>query len=194
MTQPTDLDALLGPPPAAYGRPEAVVLRVRRHGRRLILPVLVLFVIAGVAGYWVGALPELWMNLAAGAGTLVLALLFGIGPILAWLTRSVTITSHRVIFRRGVFVRHRSEVSLAKVREVRTRRNPAQRLWGSGSIDLLVGVETIRIPDVPGVQLIADALQELVERNYEHATRSLGMAHNVTVGFPGSAPGPVPGL
>ncbi|GAB2567737.1 PH domain-containing protein [Leucobacter ruminantium] len=180
----TDLDAMLGPPPSSYAQPEAVVLRLRRHGRRLVLPVLVLIVVAAAAGFWVGALSEPWMNLAAAAGAALAALLLGVVPILLWLTRRVTVTTRRVILRHGVFVRHRSEVALSRVREVRSRRTPGQRLFGSGSIDLLVGSESIRIEDVPGAGVVTDALQELVERNYEHSTRAFGMP-----GVPGAPAG-----
>lgn len=170
MPQPIDLDALLGPAPASHPGPETVVLRVRRHGRVLVLPILVLIVVAGAAGYWVGALPESWMNLTAGAGAVAIALLFGFWPILAWLTRRTTITNHRIIFRHGVFVRHRAEMPFTRVREVRSRRSLPQRVFGSAHIDLYVGVEHTTLRDVPGAALVNDALQELVARNYEHST------------------------
>lgn len=167
-----ELEAALGPAPAAYARPEVVVLRMRRHGRRLVLPVIVLIAVAGAAGYWAGALPEPWMNLAAGAGAVLIALLLGLLPVLSWLSRRVTVTSRRVIIREGAFARHRSEVALVRVREVRTRRSLGQRMWGSGDIELMVGAESTRLVDVPSVTTVADALQELVERNYEHGARA----------------------
>lgn len=166
-----EVEQLLGPAPANVAQPEVVVLRFRRHGLRLVPPVLALLIIAAAAGYWVGALPAAWQNLLAAAGAAALALLVGIGPILNWLTRRTTITSRRVIVRHGLFVRHRSEVSLARVREVRTHRGLGQRLWGTGTIDLVHGAESLRLAGVPGVAHVAEALQELMERNYEHATR-----------------------
>ncbi|QIK63934.1 PH domain-containing protein [Leucobacter viscericola] len=165
-----DFDAALGPVPASFSRPEVVVVRFRRHGSRLVLPVLVLLVVAAVAGYWVGALPSAWMNIAAGAGAALLGLLFGIVPILTWLTRRTTVTTRRVIVRSGFFVRHRSEVMLARVREVKSSRSLAQRMRGSGDVVLLHGIERTVLSDVPGAEGVIDALQELSERNYEHST------------------------
>lgn len=162
---------MLGPAPVSYAQPEVVVLRFRRHGRHLVLPVLALLVIAAAAGYWVGALPAAWMNLAAGAGAVLLALLLGILPVLAWLAHRTTVTTRRVILRRGLFSRHRSEVSLGRVREVRSRRGLLQRMRGAGDIELLHGSESLRLVDVPGSERVADALQDLMARNYEHATR-----------------------
>ncbi|QIM17244.1 PH domain-containing protein [Leucobacter insecticola] len=168
-----DVDSSLGPAPASFTRPEVLVLRFRRQGSRLVFPVLVLLAAAAAAGYWVGAFPEPWMNALAAVGAAALGLLLGVFPILAWLAQRTTVTSRRVIVRRGFFVRHRAEVAFARVREVRSRRNVAQRVRGSGDIDLLVGSERITLKDVPGVEAVIDALQELSERNYEHSTHAL---------------------
>lgn len=162
---------MLGPAPASYSQPEVVVLRFRRHGRRLGPPVLALIVIAAAAGFWVGALPEPWMNAAAGLGAGLLALILGVLPVLGWLAHRTTVTTRRVIVRRGLFSRHRSEVPLSRVREVRSRRGLLQRMWAAGDIELLHGPERLRLSDVPGSEGVADALQELMERNYEHSTR-----------------------
>ena len=167
----SEVDSVLGPAPAEYGQPEVVVLRFRRHGRRLVLPVLVLVAVAAAGGYWIGTFAEGWMNALAACGAILLALLLGVFPLLRWLTWRTTVTTRRVIQRQGVFSRHRSEVSFVRTREVRTRRTLVQRLFGSGDIDLFIGAERTTIPDVPGVSAAADALQELVERNFAHATR-----------------------
>lgn len=193
-----EVESILGPAPASYSQPEVAVIRFRRHGRRLVPPVIVLLAVAAAAGYWVGALPAAWMNLLAGAGAALLGLLLGVLPVLAWLAHRTTVTTRRVIVRRGLFVHQRSEVSLGRVREVRTRRGLLQRLRGSGDIELLHGAESLRLDDVPGVQRIADALRELMERNYEHATRvqqrlAAQPAGAQQTGMPGFAQGAAPG-
>lgn len=158
--------------PEYAGAAETVVARVRRHGRRLTFPVLILIGVAAASGYFVGTFPELWMNVLAGAGAAFLFIVGGIAPILGWLSRRVVVTTRRVIVHRGFFVRHRSEVSLARVREVRSKQNPIQRLWGSGDIDLYVGAESTRIPDAPGLKELHAAIQEISERNYDEQMRA----------------------
>lgn len=165
---------MLGPPPAQLSEPEVVVLRLRPHGRRLLLPLVAIVAIAAVAGYWVGALPADWMNVLAGAGAALLVVLLGLLPLLSWLTQRTVITSRRVIVRRGLFVRHRSEVQLSRVREVRTRRRLLQRLWGASDIDLMFGSESVTMQDVPGAEVVSEALHDLMERNYAHTTRVQG--------------------
>ncbi|WP_075200968.1 PH domain-containing protein [Leucobacter celer] len=184
-----EVDSILGPAPASYTQPEAVVLRFRRHGRRLVLPVCVLIALAAVAGYWVGALPEFWMNLLAGVAAALVGLVLGVLPVLAWLAHRTTVTTRRVIVRRGLFVHQRSEVALGRVREVKTRRSVLQRLRGAGDIDVLHGAESLRLEDVPGVAVVADALHELMERNYEHATR---VQQHLSGAMPGAAQGAPP--
>lgn len=189
-----DVDSSLGPAPASYTRPEVIVLRFRRHGSHLTFPVVVLLAVAAAAGYWVGALPAPWMNALAGVGAAAIGLLFGVFPILAWLAQRTTVTTRRVIVRSGFFVRHRSEVAFARVREVRSRRNVAQRMRGSGDIDLLVGIERVVLKDVPGVEGVIDALQELSERNYEHSTHALHrLAGEPNFGGAGGPGGVAPG-
>lgn len=157
-------------PLSQSAEPEVVVLRLRRHGRVLTLPVLLLMAVAGAAGYWVGSFADQWANIAAGVAAALLALLVGIGPIVAWLTRRITITTRRIIFRHGVFVRHRSEVPFARVREVRSRVSLPQRMYGSGNVDLFIGADRTTLRDMPDAVLVHEAMQELVERNYEHST------------------------
>lgn len=166
-----EVESALGPPPVSHTRPELVVVRFRRHGRHLILPVIVLLAVAAATGFWLGTFPEEWMNLLAGVGAILIAVLLGVLPVLAWLTQRTTVTTRRVITRSGFFVRHRSEVAFSRVREVRTRRGIIQRMRGAGDIDLLHGTDTLVLSDVADVVVITEALQELMERNYEHFTR-----------------------
>ena len=165
---------------------EETLLRLRRHGRVLVLPVLVMLALAAAAGYFVGALPEAWMNWAAGLGALALFLLLGLGPVLGWLSNRTIITDRRVIVRQGFFVHRRSEVPLSRVREVRSRRGPVQRLFGSGDIELMVAADApARLRDVPGPQAVVEALQQLVEQAYQRASAPWPPA---AVAAPGSNP------
>lgn len=170
---------------------ETVVVRLRRHGRRLVLPVLLLIALAAASGFWVGALPEAWMNWAAGLGAVSIALLLGVGPVLAWLNHRIVVTDRRVILRRGFFVQRRSEVPIGRVREVRSRRGPVQRMFGSGDVELLVGAEEPTVlRDVPAPALLVDALQELIERDFARRGSAQPGAHGIAepFGAPGQAP------
>lgn len=177
-----EVEASLGPATAAHLRPEVVVLRVRRHARNLSWVALALVVIAAAAGVFIGRFAEPWQNLVAVLVAGLALLLLVVLPFLAWLAQTDTITSRRVIVRSGFFVRHRQEVSLGRIREVRSRRTLGQRMWAAGDVELLVGAEApLVLRDVPQVERMVDALHELIERSYAldrlapNATSALGV-------------------
>lgn len=162
MTRADASAAAPTPPPG-----ERVVARLRRHARVLILPTVALLAVAGGAGYAVGFVEETWQLLALAGGALLLVLLLCLLPYLAWLTARTTITTRRVIMRRGVFVRVRNEVAHARIREVTVRKTPGQSLFGSGDVRLDVGQETpVVLHDLPKPQLVQGALHELVEASH----------------------------
>lgn len=153
--------------PAVSEQPEVRVLRFRPHARRLTWSILFLIGVAGASTYFVGRLPEAWQNQLAVAGAVVAVLLFVIIPYLRWLSHTTTVTTRRIIARKGLVTRHRREVSLGKVRETRVRRGVLQRMWGAGDLVLFTGVEErLVLRNVPGVTEIADVIQELVERQF----------------------------
>ncbi len=153
--------------------PEQIVAQVRLHGRHLALPVVVLFVLAPAAGFFIGWFDALWQNLLVAVAALVVFVFGVIGPLVQWLTRRITITTHRVISRWGVFTRHRIEVPFTRIRTVSTHRGIGQRILGSGDIELdIADGQNILLPDVPALDAVAEVLQQLVQRSYRAQTRA----------------------
>lgn len=160
-----ELDAALGQPNAASMRPEVLVVRLRRHARVLIVPALVLLGTAFAAGFFIGSFDELWQNLLAVAIAVILVIAAVLLPLTIWLGNTITITTRRVIVRRGVLTRTRSELALARIREMRSRASVLQRLFRSGTIQLLTdGDQQVELRDVPQASQLIDALHELLER------------------------------
>ncbi|WP_084361612.1 PH domain-containing protein [Herbiconiux solani] len=174
-------DDLLGGTPQPYGfaghtdyttnvervrdaAPERILLRVRPHARRLVLPVLVLFATVTAFGWFGGRFAEEWQNwLALGVAA---ALLFfcTLVPFFAWLGHRYTITDRRIIARSGFLVRHRQDLYLARVTDVRLRRGPLQAMAGSGDVRVVAGPDlTLVLRDVPSARLVAALLGELTE-------------------------------
>ena len=79
--------------------PEAVVARLRPHGRALFWPSLALIAILGATGYFYGSFDEVWQNLAVLGGALLLGVLLWLLPLLHWLGRHYTITTRRIVLR-----------------------------------------------------------------------------------------------
>ncbi|NEM91322.1 PH domain-containing protein [Galbitalea soli] len=145
---------------------ERVVARLRPHARRMLWPSLALIVIAGATGYSYGLLPEPWQNtgiLAAGA---LLAVLLFLLPLLSWLGRNYTITTRRIVLRRGLFVRVRQELLHSRGYDVTVRRAGLQGAFRSGDVQINSGLEhPIVLTDVPGADLVQATLHDLMEAN-----------------------------
>jgi uncharacterized membrane protein YdbT with pleckstrin-like domain len=192
VTQPIGpLTRPLLPAPGAP-TPELRVARFRKHGAWLVWPAIVLVGVAGATGYFFDNLPwswaENWMLFTAAAVAVVLLVIL---PFLAWWTHTYTITTRRVIERRGILISHRRELSHARGYHVALRRRILQRPWGTGTLTLSDGVEQpMRLVNVPSAELVNEVLVDQVEVSQMLAHRDDGElpGHHV----PPMPPPPVP--
>ena len=144
--------------------PEAVVARLRPHGRALFWPSLALIAILAAAGYFYGTFDEPWQNLAVLGAALLLALLFWLLPLLAWLGRHYTITTRRIVLRSGFFVRVRQELLHSRGYDVTVRKHALQSLFRSGDVLINTGLDhPVVLRDVPSADLVQAALHDLME-------------------------------
>ncbi len=146
--------------------PEAVVARLRSHGRALFWPSIVLVVIIGAEAYLLGTLSEAWMNIVlALVGVFVIGVLWLV-PFVRWLVRNYTITTRRIVLRNGVFVRVRQELLHSRGYDVTVRQSAMQAAFGSGDVEINTGLERpVVLKDVPDASLVQAALHDLMERS-----------------------------
>ncbi|WP_088315697.1 PH domain-containing protein [Kineosporia sp. R_H_3] len=155
----------MGIPQRALGDDERVVLAVRPHGRVLVGPVVVLFVLAPVTGVVAGFVSP------GGAGSVLRAVVLVLGgvvvfrgavvPFLLWRSTVYTVTTQRVAVRRGVLSRFGRDVPLARVSGVTFRTGPLDRLFGSGRIRIdATGEGPLVLDDVPAVEHVQRAVQK----------------------------------
>lgn len=150
---------------ARESRPEKIVARLRPHVRVLAWPTLLLFALAGATGYFYGNMPEPWQNPAVLAGAIVLAVLGWLLPLVLWLTKRYTITTRRIIFRHGLFVRTRQELLHSRGYDVSVRQNWLQAAFHSGTVLINSGMEhPLVVKDVPNVDLVQSVLHDLMEQ------------------------------
>lgn len=144
---------------------ERVVARMHRHGRILILPVIILIGVTGAVSYFFGSFREQWINLVILFGGILAIILFVLLPYFVWLNRRYTITTRRVIARQGFFVRTRSELLHSRGYTVTIKRGPLQAMSRSGDIVLTSGVDKpVVLKDVPGANQVQNVLHDLIER------------------------------
>lgn len=144
-------------------------MRLRPHGRALVVPAVVLVLVMGLAGYASSAAPDgpaqgLLRAGIAGLAVLLVARLCVV-PFLRWRTTTLTVTDRRVRTRHGVLRSRTREVPLGRIADVVVERSVLQRLTGSGTLLLDTGGERgwIVLRDVPGVVQVAALITDLVD-------------------------------
>lgn len=144
--------------------PEVILVRVRPHARRLTIPVVVLLGTVTAFGWFGGRFAEEWQNWAAVVVAGALMFFVVLLPFFAWLGHRYTITSRRIIARTGLLVRHRQDLYLSRVTDVRLRRTPLQAAYATGNVRVVAGPDlTVVLRDIPSAKLVTAMLGELTE-------------------------------
>ncbi|PZE75089.1 hypothetical protein DEI82_09475 [Curtobacterium sp. MCBD17_019] len=153
--------------PDEDGPSERVVARIRPSGRQLVRPVVALLVAAAGygSGHGVFHAQWAWVDLVVSVAALVVLVLGALVPFLRWLSTRFVVTTHRLVAHEGVLMRHRTEVVLTPSLVVSVHRSIGQRLCGSGDVVVQGASDRpVLFWDVPGVALVAAAVQELAGR------------------------------
>jgi membrane protein YdbS with pleckstrin-like domain len=171
-------------PPPGVPTEELLIARFRGHARRLFWSAVVLIAVFGATAYFYGNLPapfENWMMLTAAC---LAILLLVVVPFVVWYSRSVTVTTRRVIVSNGVGSRNRQEMSHARGYAIGVKRGVVQRMWGVGTITLSNGVDTpLRLANVPNVTLVHETLADQIEVSQILAHRDAQSSQDSPSGF-----------
>ncbi len=157
----------------------AVVLH--RAWFTLFWPAVVLLLCVGLGAYGAGRVPDSGPQHAlrwiVGGSAGLVALRWSVWPFLVWYSRTVRLTSQRLILCDGLFARRGTEVPLGRVTEVSTHRTGLARVFGAGRLtvsfaggyaaDLFPvrgapGRGAVSLDDVPSVNAVHRLLLELV--------------------------------
>jgi len=148
---------------------ERVIFEAHSHWKNIFLPVLLTVVVTALAVFalleWVPSMADqAWQRWAivAVAGLLVLA--FGIWPIIVWLASTDTLTTRRLISRRGVFSREGKDIPIDRVQSVSYRRTLLERILGCGTLVVQTAGETsdVELADVAHIERRLLQVQELI--------------------------------
>jgi len=153
---------------------ESVVVDTRTHPKALVLPIVVLVVILAVAIY----LDRKTGNGTVSLGEWIVALLvfvwFVLRPFLTWLTATYTITTKRLITREGLLARRGHDIPLMRISDVAYDQGILDRLLGCGTL-VISDASThgsVRLHDIPNVELVQRRLTELLDHTSRGPARS----------------------
>jgi membrane protein YdbS with pleckstrin-like domain len=147
---------------------EYVVLSVRSHGKALIGPVAVFFVVVGAV------IAVLMLNpnntiLASGAAIVAVPvlILLSLIPFLRWLTSTYTVTNRRLITRQGLITRTGRDIPLFRINDVAYEKHLLDRILGCGTLIISDATEKagVVLPDIPNVEQVQLQISDLLFSN-----------------------------
>jgi uncharacterized membrane protein YdbT with pleckstrin-like domain len=154
---------------------EEVVLHLHPHWRRLVRPVLVFLLAAGVGGYGVASVEDPRVQVLLLALLLAAVCVLTVWPVLRWATDHVILTTHRILVRTGVLSRSGRDVPLGRVDEISFEHTLLERILRSGTLTVESAGDRseLVLRDVPRVELVQGALYELVDTDAMRRARAV---------------------
>jgi len=148
------------------GAGERVVVSRRSHAKLLFWPAVGLIAIGLGVGAGSALVPRDYRpagQLAVAGLGLLLALWWSVLPFLRWRTTTYTVTTQRLITRRGILTTLGQDLPLLRVIDVSSERSLSDRLLGCGTLVVQTAAEAgpIVLRDVPDVELVHQILTEL---------------------------------
>lgn len=146
---------------------EKVIFHAHSHWKNIFVPVLVTVAVTAVAVFalvsWVDD-DQAWQRWAVVAVAGVLVLVFGLWPIIVWLASTDTLTTRRLISRRGVLSREGKDIPMDRVQSVSYRRTLLERMLGCGTLVVQTAGETsdVELADVAHIERRLLQVQELI--------------------------------
>lgn len=148
---------------------EETVLDLHPHWGKLFVPVLVLLVVCGLAGFGVAEIPHgssqaTWRWVIVGVA-IALILWFTALPYLRWVTTRYVLTTDRLVVRTGILARHGRDVPLNRINDVSFSETVFERMLRSGTLVVESAGERgqITLDDVPRVEHVQRELYRMVE-------------------------------
>ncbi|MBK9696084.1 MAG: PH domain-containing protein [Propionibacteriaceae bacterium] len=156
----------MGLPHKFLGTDETEVLHLRTHAKALIAPAVVFLLSATAAGFLVALTPPEWQP-AAGIVEFVLVVLvfltWVVWPFLRWLTTTYTLTTRRIISRRGIINQTGHDLPLSRINNVAYERSLTDRILGCGTLVLTTAAEEpVTLSDIPDIERVHVVMTELL--------------------------------
>ncbi len=150
-------------------RGEKVVFTAHSHWKNLVGPVLVLLlaaaaVVVGLVKLVPDPATQAWWRWTIVVVACVLFLAFSLWPFLGWIASTDTLTTRRLISRRGVLSREGREIPIDRVQAVSYRRTLLDRMLGCGTLVVQTAGETsdVELYDVARLERRILQVQELL--------------------------------
>ncbi len=147
---------------------EYIVLSVRGHGKALIWPVLVFFLVVGAIITALMLKPNDTI-VASGAAVVAVPVLvvLSLVPFLRWMSTTYTVTNRRLITRQGILSRSGRDIPLFRINDVAYEKGLMDRLLGCGTLIISDATEKagVVLSDIPNVEQVQLQISDLLFAN-----------------------------
>lgn len=146
---------------------EQVYHELHPHWQALVLPIALLVVSVGVAGFLAATVSEAWMRIAIAVLCLVVLVLWVLRPVLRWYTTTFTLTDRRVLIRHGIITRSGRDIPLARITDVAFKHTLWQRMMGCGTLILESAGEQGQalLTNVPAIETVHRDIYTLIDQD-----------------------------
>jgi uncharacterized membrane protein YdbT with pleckstrin-like domain len=154
---------------AGLSEGEHLVLRLHRHWKTVLMPLLVLAATVVALLVLLLVVPAVRDNaagrLALGAVALVIDIVFVATPLLRWRTTTYELTSRRLRLRAGLLTRTGRDFPLTRISDVSFAQGLLDRILGCGRLVVESPGEhgQLVLTEIPNVQGVQATLFQLVE-------------------------------
>jgi uncharacterized membrane protein YdbT with pleckstrin-like domain len=154
---------------AGLSEGEHLVLRLHRHWKTVLMPLLVLAATVVALLVLLLVVPAVRDNaagrLALGAVALVIDIVFVAIPLLRWRTTTYELTSRRLRLRAGLLTRTGRDFPLTRISDVSFAQGLLDRILGCGRLVVESPGEhgQLVLTEIPNVQGVQATLFQLVE-------------------------------
>lgn len=148
---------------------ESVVLHLHPHWKVLLFPVLVLVLVAGIAGFAIAFIDVGIIQLIIAGLALLVVCWVTVRRFVIWGTTHFVITTHRVLLREGLLSRSGRDVPLARINDVSFEHSLLERILRCGTLVVESAGERgqVVLRDIPRVESVQSTLYQLVESDHE---------------------------
>jgi uncharacterized membrane protein YdbT with pleckstrin-like domain len=157
----------MGYPENVLAADEHVVLHRHPHWKRVVWPVVILFVATALAAFTAAVVDRTDWDATAktvvlgviGAVWLVVVGWLTLWPVLNWWTTHFVITDRRVMFRHGLLTRSGIDIPLARVNSVEFRHGLLARMLRTGTLIIeSASQDPLEFNDIPRVERVHSLL------------------------------------
>jgi uncharacterized membrane protein YdbT with pleckstrin-like domain len=158
-------------PENLLGKDESVVVHLRTHPKVIIVPVLLGGVVlfgAIMAWMFMPLSWHPWSTMFVGIVALVLLGWWTVAPVLRWLTTTYTVTTHRLITRRGILNKSGQDLPLHSISNVSYDRSLSDRVFRCGTLHFTTSAEApVMLHDIPNVEAVGVQVSELLAARFK---------------------------